>query len=47
MASTLVMTSNLDLNVGEECWKTDLKVVGTRSMHLVVAIIQLEAVVGT
>jgi hypothetical protein len=35
--------SNSDPTAGEECWKTDVEVAGARSLHPMVAKIQLEA----
>jgi hypothetical protein len=46
LPTTLVMTSNPDPVVGEECWKTDLDAAGTISLHPVTDRIQLEAVVA-
>jgi hypothetical protein len=47
MASASAMTSNPDLVVGEECWKSNLEAMGTRNLHLVVTRIQLKVVVAT
>jgi hypothetical protein len=42
----LMVVSNPDPAVGEEWWKTGLEAAGARSLHPVVAIIQLEAVIA-
>jgi hypothetical protein len=40
----LAMASNLELALGEECWKTNLEAAGTRSLHSMAAKIQPEVV---
>jgi hypothetical protein len=47
IVSASVVTSNLDPTMWEECYKTDLEMVGIRSLHFVAAKIQMEAVVAT
>jgi hypothetical protein len=47
MTSASVVTSNPDPTLGEECWKTDLEAADARSLYLVAARIQLEAVATT
>jgi hypothetical protein len=47
VSTASAVASNLDPTLGEECWKTDLEVVSARSLHPMVAKIQLQVVVTT